>query len=39
MHHEIKIYIKMLLPVSVNKPSSGILLLCYAKVMCIKIVS
>ena len=31
MHHYIKIYIKMLLRVSVNKPSSGSLLLCFAK--------
>ena len=40
MHHEIKtyikIYIKMLLHVSLNKLSSGSLLLCYAKVMIIK---
>ena len=35
----IKIYIKMLLHVSVNKPSSGSLLLCFAKVIIIKIVS
>ena len=36
MHHKIKTYIKMLLHVSVNKPSSGSLLPCYAKVMIIK---
>jgi hypothetical protein len=35
----IKIYIKMLLHVSVNKPSSESLLLCFAKVMIIKIIS
>jgi len=34
----IKIYIKMPLHVSVNKPSSGSLLQCFAKVMIIKIV-
>jgi hypothetical protein len=34
-----KIYVKMFLHVSVNKPSSGTLLLCFAKVMFIKIVS
>jgi len=34
-----KFYIKILLHVSVNKPSSGSLLLCFAKVMFIKIVS
>jgi hypothetical protein len=28
----------MLMPVSVNKPSSGSLLLCYAKVMFLKII-
>jgi len=35
----LKFYIKMLLHVSVNKPSSGSLLLCFAKVMFIKIVN
>jgi hypothetical protein len=35
----IKIYIKKLLHVSVNKPSSGSLLLCFAEVMIIKTVS
>jgi len=35
----IKIYIKMILHVSVNKSSSGSLLLCFAKVMVIKTVS
>jgi len=43
MHHSIKIYIKfyikMLLHVLVNKPSSGSLLLCFAKVTFITIVS
>jgi len=43
MHHwfktYIKIYIKMLVHVSVNKASSGSLLPCFAKVMIIKIVS
>jgi hypothetical protein len=32
-------YIKMLLHVSVNEPSSGSVLPCFAKVMIIKIVS
>jgi len=35
----LKFYIKMLLHVSVNKPLSGSLLLCFAKVMFIKITS
>jgi hypothetical protein len=35
----IKIYTKVFLHVSVNKPSSGSLPLCFAKVMVIKIVS
>jgi hypothetical protein len=35
----LKFYIKTLLRVSVNKPSSGGLLLCFAKVMFMKIVS
>jgi len=35
----IKIYIKMLLHVLVNKPSLGSLLPCFAKVVIIKIVS
>jgi len=35
----LQFYIKMLLHVSVNKPSSGSLLLCFAKVLIIKIVS
>jgi hypothetical protein len=34
----LKVYIKMFLHVSVNKQSSGSLLLCFAKVMFIKIV-
>jgi len=33
-----KIYIKMLLHVSINKPSSGSLLPCFDKVMIIKTV-
>jgi len=35
----LKFYNKMLLHFSVNKPSSGSLLLCFVKVMIIKIVS